>query len=111
MRSSPVPEDLPSPDDFQRETAHVDREFADARRYLSALCAKDNQALGALMAEIHRSGRAMKVLAAMAVLALDFAHLSADRLGGDVQKWLDEAAIAQDTAQTERDQTELGGEG
>jgi 5,10-methylenetetrahydrofolate reductase len=106
-----TPEDLPSPDEFQRETAHVDREFADARRYLSALCAKDNQALGALMAEIHRSGRAMKVLAAMAVQALDFAHLSADRLGGDVQKWLDEAAMAQDTAQTERDQTELGGEG
>jgi hypothetical protein len=33
---------------------------------LSALCAESNQALGALMAEIHRSGRAMKVLAAMA---------------------------------------------
>src|SRR6478736_3529263 len=63
--------------------AHVDREFADARPYLSALCAEDSQALGALMAEIHRSGRAMKVLAAMAVQALDFAHLSADRLGGD----------------------------
>jgi hypothetical protein len=47
------------------------------------------------MAEIHRSGRAMKVLAAMAVQALDFAHLSADRLGGDVQKWLDESVIAQ----------------
>ncbi|MGZ4522905.1 MAG: hypothetical protein ACXVXP_03570 [Mycobacteriaceae bacterium] len=28
-----------------------------------------------------------------------------------VQKWLDEAAMAQDTAETERDQTELGGEG
>jgi hypothetical protein len=42
--------------------------------YLSALCAEDNQALGALMVEIHRSGRAMKVLAAMAVQALDFAH-------------------------------------
>jgi hypothetical protein len=51
--------------------------------------AKGNQALGALMAEIHRSERAMKVLAAMAVQALDFAHLSADRLGGDVQ-WLDD---------------------
>jgi hypothetical protein len=33
----------------------------------------------------------MNVLAAMAgVQALDFAQLSADRLGGDVQKWLDE---------------------
>jgi hypothetical protein len=63
------------------------------------------------MVEIHRSGRAMNVFAAMAVLALDFAHLSADRLGGDVQKWLDESAMAQDTAETERDQTELGGEG
>ena len=52
-------------------------------RHVSALCAEDNQALGTLMAEIHRSGRAMKVLAAMAVQALDFAHLSADRLGGD----------------------------
>ena len=72
--------------------------------------AEDNQALGALMTEIHRSGRAMKVLAAMAVQALDFAHLSADRLGGDVQKWLDESVKAQDTAETERDQTELGGE-
>jgi uncharacterized protein YigE (DUF2233 family) len=63
------------------------------------------------MVEIHRSGRAMNVLAAMAVQALDFAHLSADRLGGDVQKWLDESAMAQDTAETERDRTELGGEG
>ena len=106
-----TPEDLPSPDEFLRKMAHVDREFADARRYLSALCAEDNQALGALMAEIHPSGRAMKVLAAMAVQALDFAHLSADRLGGDVQKWLDEAAMAEDTAETERHQTELGGEG
>jgi hypothetical protein len=43
--------------------------------------------------------------------ALDFAHLSADRFGGNVQKWLDESAMAQDTAETERDQTELGGEG
>ena len=105
-----TPEDLPSPDEFRRKLAHVDREFADARRYLSALCAEDNQALGALMAEIHHSGRAMKVLAAMAVLALDFAHLSVDRLGGDVQKWLDESAMAQDTAENDRDQTELGGE-
>ena len=52
----------------------------------------------------------MTVLAAMAVLALDFAHLSVDRLGGDVQKWLDGSAMAQDTAENERDQTELGGE-
>jgi hypothetical protein len=71
-----MPDDLPSPDEFRRKMAHVDREFADARRYLSALCAEDNQALGALMVEIHRSGRAMNVLAATAVLALDFAHLS-----------------------------------
>jgi len=106
-----TPDDLPSPDEYLRKMAHVDQEFADARRYLSALCAEDNQALGALMVEIHRSGRAMKVLAAMAVQALDFAHLSADRLGGDVQKWLDESVMAQDTAETERDQTELGGEG
>jgi hypothetical protein len=97
-----TPDDLPST---------VDREFADARRYLSALCAEDNQTLGALMVEIHRSGRAMKVLAAMAVQALDFARLSADRLGGDVQKWLDEAAVARDTTETERSRTELGGEG
>jgi hypothetical protein len=105
------PDDLPSPDEFRRKMAHVDREFADARRYLSALCAEDNEALGALMVEIYRSGRAMQVLAAMAVQALDFAHLSADRLGGDVQKWLDEAAMARDTAENERGQTELGGEG
>ena len=39
----------------------------------------------------------MNVLAAMGVLALDFAHLSADRLGGNVQTWLDESAMAQDT--------------
>jgi hypothetical protein len=106
-----IPDDLPSPDEFRTKMGHVDREFADARRYLSALCAGDNQALGALMVEIHRSGRAMKVLAATAVLALDFAHLSEDRLGGDVQKWLDESAMAEDTAETERGQTELGGEG
>ena len=106
-----TPDNLPSLDDFRRKMAHVDREFADARRYLSALCAEDNQGLGALMVEIHRSGRAMKVLAAMAVQALDFAQLSADRLGGDVRKWLDESVMAQDTAENERDQTELGGEG
>jgi hypothetical protein len=106
-----TPDDLPSPDEYLRNMAHVDQEFADARRYLSALCAEDNQGLGALMAKIQRSGRAMKVLAAMAVQALDFAHLSADRLGGDVQKWLDEAAMAEDTAKTERHKTELGGEG
>jgi hypothetical protein len=106
-----TPDDLPSPDEFRRKTAHVDPEFADARRYLSALCAEDNQALGALMVEIHRSGRAMQVLAAMAVQALDFAQLAADRLGGDVQKWLDEAAMTEDAAETERGQTELGGEG
>jgi hypothetical protein len=100
-----------SPYELPTDIAHVDREFADARRYLSALCAEDNQALGALMVEIHQSGRAMKVLAAMAVQALDFAHLSADRLGGDVQKWLDEAATTEDTAKTERHNTELGGEG
>ncbi len=70
-------------------------------------CAEDNQALGALMVEIHRSGGAMKVLAAVAVPALDFAHLSADRLGGDVQKWLDESVMAHDTAETERDKPSL----
>ena len=106
-----MPDDLPSPEEFRQKVAHVDQEFADARRYLSALYAEDNQALGALMVEIHRSGRAMNVLAAMAVLALDFAHLSADRLGGDVQKWLDGSVMAQDPAETERGQSELGGEG
>lgn len=106
-----TPADLPSPDDFRRKLAHVDREFADARRYLSALCAEDGDALNALMAEIHHEGRAMKVLAAMAVQALDFAQLAADRLGGDVQKWLDESGMAQDAAENERDQSELGGEG
>ncbi|WP_197374835.1 hypothetical protein [Mycolicibacterium baixiangningiae] len=106
-----TPDELPSPDEFRRKMAHVDREFADARRYLSALRAEDNQALYALMTEIYHSGRAMKVLAAMAVQALDFADLSADRLGGDVQKWLDESVMAQDTAENERDRSELGGEG
>ena len=108
---SDMPDDLPSPEEFRKKTAHVDREFADARRYLSALYAEDNQTLGALMVEIHRLGRAMNVLAAMAVLALDFAELAADRLGGDVQKWLDGSVMAQDTAETERGQSELGGEG
>ena len=60
-----TPDDLPSPDEYVRRMAHVDEEFADARRYLSALCAEDHQGLGALMAEIHRSGRAMSVLAAI----------------------------------------------
>lgn len=111
MAATHTPDDLPSPDDFRRKMAHVDREFADARRYLSALCAEDNEGLYALMAEIHSSGRAMKVLAAMAVQALDFAELSADRLGGDVQQWLHESVMAQDTAENDRDQSELGGEG
>jgi 5,10-methylenetetrahydrofolate reductase len=102
--------DLPSPDEFRRKLAHLDREFSDARRYLSSLNAEDYESLGALMAEIHRSGRAMKVLAAMAVQALDFAELAVDSLGGDVQKWLDESVMAQDTAENERDQSELGGE-
>ncbi|KUI26525.1 hypothetical protein [Mycobacterium sp. GA-2829] len=102
---------FPSPEDFRRKSSHVDREFADARRYLSALNAGDYDALNAVMVEIHHSGRAMKVLAAMAVQALDFAELSADRLGGDVQDWLDGSVIAQDTAENERDQSELGGEG
>ncbi|BBY16859.1 hypothetical protein [Mycolicibacterium litorale] len=106
-----TPAELPSPDDFRRRLAHVDREFADARRYLSALNADDNDELSALMAEIHHSGRAMQVLAAMAVQALNFAQLSADRLGGDVQKWLDGSVMAQDTAENERDRSELGGEG
>ena len=106
-----TPDDLPSPGEYLGKMAHVDQEFADARRYLSALCTEDHQGLPALMAEIHYSGRAMKVLAAMAVQALDFAHLSADRLGGDVQKWLDESLMAQDTAENERDDSELGGEG
>jgi hypothetical protein len=91
--------------------AHVDREFSDARRYLSALRSGDNDALHALMENIHSGGRAMKVLAAMAVQALDFAELAEDRLGGDVQEWLDGSVMAQDTAENERDQTELGGEG
>jgi hypothetical protein len=52
------PDDLPSPDEFRWKVARIDQEFADGRRYLSALSAQDNQALGALMAEIHRSGRA-----------------------------------------------------
>jgi hypothetical protein len=47
----------------------------------------------------------------LAVQALDFARLSADRAGGDVQKWLDESLMGQHTAETERDQSELGGEG
>lgn len=105
-----IPNGLPSLANFQK-MAHVDREFADARRYLSALCTEDHHALDALMVEIHTSGRAMKVLAAMAVQALDFAELSADRLGGDVQKWLNESAMAQDTAENERDESELGGWG
>jgi hypothetical protein len=41
---SDTPDDLPSPDEFRKKMAHVDQEFADARRYLSALCAEDNQA-------------------------------------------------------------------
>ena len=106
-----ISEDLPSPDDFRRRAAHVDREFADARRYLTALSADDNHALSAVMSEIHQSGRALKVLAAMAVLALDFAQQSADRLGVDVGTWLDDAPVDQDTAENERDQAELGGEG
>ena len=106
-----IPDNLPSLDEFRSKAGRVDREFADARRYLSALGAGDNEALGALMVEIHGSGRALKVLASMAVLALDFAHLAEDRLGGNVQKWLDDSAMAENTAETEGVQSELGGEG
>lgn len=104
-------EALPSPDDFRRKASHVDREFADARRYLTALSDDDNHALSAVMSEIHSSGRALKVLAAMAVLALDFAQAAADGLGVDVRTWLGEGPVAQDTTENERDQAELGGEG
>jgi hypothetical protein len=38
-------DDLPSPDEFRRKVARIDQEFADARRYLSALSAQHNQAL------------------------------------------------------------------
>ncbi|AKK25716.1 hypothetical protein [Mycobacterium sp. EPa45] len=109
--STDTPGGLPPIEEFRRRAAHVDREFADARRYLSAMCDDDDHSLGELMAEIHRNGRAMQVLAAMAVLALDFANLSADRLGGDVRRWLDSSAMTPDTAQAERSQSELGGEG
>jgi len=91
---SDMPTTCPRPRSFGRR-CHVDREFADARRTVG-VCAHDNQALGAVMAEIHRSGRAMNVLAAMAVLALDFADLSADarRRCPEV---LDGSVMAQDT--------------
>jgi hypothetical protein len=111
MTMTDTPEDLPSPDDFRRKAAHVDREFSVARRYLTALSTEDNHALSEVMSEIHRSEGALKVLAAMAVLALDFAEMSADRLGVDVRTWLDDSPVAQDTAENERDQAELGGEG
>lgn len=111
MSMTESPDDLPSLHEFRKKNAHVDREFADARRYLSALHSEDNHGLRELMEEIHRSGRAMNVLAAMAVQALDFAELAADRLGGDVQRWLNEAATERDTAKDERHDAELGGEG
>ena len=104
-------DELPSPHAFRARRAHVDREFADARRYLSALHSEDHDALSELMVEIHGSGRAMSVLAAMAVQALDFAELAVDQLGGDVQKWLDGVATERDTAKDERHDAELGGEG
>ncbi len=46
-----TPDDLPSPDEFRKKMAQVDREFADARRYLSALCAARHLAYGARRAE------------------------------------------------------------
>jgi hypothetical protein len=46
-----------------------------------------------------------------AVQALDLTQLSADRLGGDVQKWLDESVMAQDIAEIKWDETERGSEG
>jgi hypothetical protein len=45
------------------------------------------------------------------VQPLDFTQLSADRLGGDVHKWLDESVPVHDIAETDWDETELGGEG
>ena len=41
-----TPDDLPSPDEYLRKMAHVDREFADARRYLSALMSVSEAASG-----------------------------------------------------------------
>ena len=51
MTNTNTPDDLPSLDEFRQKLAHVDREFADARRYLSTLCAARHLAYGARRAE------------------------------------------------------------
>ena len=87
--------------------------YSDARVQV----AQDRYALGEAI--LHPSDRALRCVNCGFV-----SHTCADlrnfrrrsigrwhRRGSDVQKWLDESAVAQDTAETERDQTELDGEG
>jgi hypothetical protein len=109
-----VTADLPDPDEFRREMARVDDDFATARRYLSALSAGDHAGCKAVMVKIVTSQRALHVLAALAQQALDFGRvLEANGLLRDgeqkitFQRWIDAAAMSQmDVA--EEDCRELG---
>ncbi|PJE21528.1 MAG: hypothetical protein CK431_21340 [Mycobacterium sp.] len=93
----------PDPAAHRREAVRVDHDIAAARRYLSVFEAEDPVAMQALLAEISRSGRALYVLAAMALQALDFGHVLAaggalrDRHDRPItlQTWLDSAAFEQ----------------
>jgi hypothetical protein len=104
--SEGLSDDLPDPDEFRREMARVDDDFATARRLISAYAADDHQGLAAALAEVHRSGRGSKVLMAVVVQATDFGQLL---LGDNFQAWIDGAAMSQlDVAA--QDQRDLDGE-
>lgn len=89
--------EMPNPEEYRRQMAHVDRDFATARRLLVAMRAEDSDAKLAILTEVSRSGRGSHVLVAMAIQCLDFAD-ALDHLGvldGGVQAWLERAALRQ----------------
>lgn len=93
----------PTPEEYRREAVRVDHDLATARRYLAVFESEDPIAMRDLLAEISRSGRALYVLAAMAVQCMDFGHVLAaagtlrDRHDRSItlQQWLDGAAFEQ----------------
>jgi hypothetical protein len=90
-------DDAPTPEERARELARVDGDLAAARRLAAAYVATDHAAMNAVMVEVHRSGRGSKVLMAMCIVAVDFAHALDDlgALEGGIQEWLDQAAMVQ----------------
>lgn len=93
----------PTPAERRRELVGVERDMAAARRLLALVAAGDGAAMHRLLHEIRDSGRALSVLATLAIQALDFAGVLAanDLLRGrdnepiSLEVWLNDAAFEQ----------------